>query len=397
VHFYFNKYRQYSLWFLCISLIFTGFPSLAQAHAYSASFTNFIMDSEKSELIFSIDTLSIIELIPDIDKNKNYDVEKSEMKKASEELEELIHDHLALDQNNRQQEPTLEQIKLEKKDDKNYLSFYLRFPVFAPGDTISFNDGLYMGDPNTNYVNLISFEYPGATGQAVLQGKERTWTVLLTEAQEEQTTDGSQTAQPEAGQTPDDSSTQPETVQQSASSSWLAFFKLGMLHILTGYDHLLFLFALLLRKQTFKQYAAVVTSFTVAHSITISLAVLGLVTLPSRFVEAIIAFSICYVALENVFRKELKNRWGITFLFGLVHGLGFASILKEMNILKSDLAVALFNFNIGIEAVQLAIVLVLLPLLTYTFKLKISDKIIRYGSYGIFVLGAIWLVQRLFM
>lgn len=395
--FFFDKYRQHYLWCLCIFLILlTGFPSWAQAHTYSASFTKVKMDTNKTELIFSLDTLSIIELIEDIDKNNNNDVDKSEIKKASVELEELIHHRLSLDLNNRQQEPELEKMKLEKKEDKNYLTFYLRFPAFTPGDTVSFTDGLYTNDPNTNYVNLISFEYPGASGQAVLQGKERTWTILVTENQEEQSSDGSTTV-PDGGQTPGDSQTQQGPAQTSSSSGWFSFFKLGMLHILTGYDHLLFLFALLLRKQTFKQYAAVVTSFTVAHSITISLAVLGLVTLPSRFVEAVIAFSICYVALENVFRKNLKHRWGITFLFGLIHGLGFASILKEMNIPKSNLAVALFNFNIGIEAVQLMIVLLVLPLLTYMFKLKFSDKIIRYGSYAIFALGLIWLVERLFL
>lgn len=169
-----------------------------------------------------------------------------------------------------------------------------------------------------------------------------------------------------------------------------------MLHILTGYDHLLFLLALLLRKQTFKQYAAIITSFTIAHSITISLAVLGIITLPSRFVESVIAFSIVYVALENIFRKEIRHRWGLTFLFGLIHGLGFANILREMNIPKSDLAVALVNFNIGIEVVQLALVLLILPLLTYMFKLKSSKIIIKIGSTIVAALGAFWLIERLF-
>lgn len=172
--------------------------------------------------------------------------------------------------------------------------------------------------------------------------------------------------------------------------------KLGMLHILTGYDHLLFLLALLLRKQTFKQYAAIITSFTIAHSITISLAVLGVITFPSRFVESVIAFSIVYVALENIFRKEIRHRWGLTFLFGLIHGLGFANILKEMNIPKADLALALVNFNIGIEVVQLALVLLVLPLLTYMFRLKSSGLIIKAGSIIVAALGAFWLIERIF-
>jgi hydrogenase/urease accessory protein HupE len=377
-----------------IIMLSTLFPSLAHAHAYSASYTNIKMNQDKTEFVFSIDTLSIIELIEDIDKNKNNELEKSEVKEKNHDLEELVHHHLTLDLNNRQQEPTLEKMVLEKKEDKNFITYHLTFPAFAAGDTLSLNDGLYVNDPATNYVNLISFEFAGTTGQAILQGKERTWTILLAEAQEEQPQDG-QIAQPEESPEQQGQSEAAPQVETS-NSSWFSFFKLGMLHILTGYDHLLFLLALLLRKQTFKQYAAIITSFTIAHSITISLAVLGVITLPSRFVEAVIAFSIVYVALENIFRKEIRHRWGLTFIFGLIHGLGFANILKEMNIPKGDLAVALVNFNIGIEVVQLALVLLVLPLLTYMFKLKSSKMIIRIGSIIVAALGAFWLIERLF-
>lgn len=377
-------------------MILMLFPSFAHAHTYSTSYTNIKMNQDKTEFVFSIDTLSIIELIEDIDKNKNNELEKSEVKEENHELEEFVHHHLTLDLNHRQQEPILEKMVLEKKEDKNFLTYYLTFPAFAAGDTLSFNDGLYVNDPATNYVNLISFEFAGTTGQAILQGKERTWTILLAEAQEEQPQDG-QTAQPDGDQQQQEQAEATPEVEASNSSSWFSFFKLGMLHILTGYDHLLFLLALLLRKQTFKQYAAIITSFTIAHSITISLAVLGVITLPSRFVESVIAFSIVYVALENIFRKEIRHRWGLTFLFGLIHGLGFANILKEMNIPKSDLAVALVNFNIGIEVVQLALVLLVLPLLTYMFKLKSSKMIIRIGSIIVAALGGFWLIERLFL
>jgi hydrogenase/urease accessory protein HupE len=165
---------------------------------------------------------------------------------------------------------------------------------------------------------------------------------------------------------------------------------------LTGYDHLLFLFALLLRRQTFKQYALIVTSFTIAHSITLSMAGLGIMDLPSKFVESIIALSIIYVAAENIFKKEIHYRWGLTFVFGLIHGLGFANILQEMNLSKGNLASALISFNIGIEVVQLGIVLLLLPILTYLHRMKESPKYIKFGSIVIILFGAFWLVQRVF-
>ncbi len=347
------------------------------------------MDQNKTELIFTLDTLSLIELLPDIDRNKNWVLEKSEIKKEKHHIEELITEGLTLDKDNKEQTPKVEKMELVKKENKEFLSTTMSFPAFSPGDTIVYNDGFYFNDTGTNYVDLISASFLGQTSEAVIQGQERTWTILLTEVQQEQ----GQTTQPDTAQQPPNTA---NPVQKSSTSSWFSFFKLGMLHILTGYDHLLFLFALLLRKQTVKQYISIVTSFTLAHSITLTLAVLGWITLPSRFVEATIAFSICYIALENIFRKEIKHRWGITFVFGLIHGLGFASILKEMSIPKSHLAVALINFNLGIEAVQLVIVLLLVPLLTYLFKLKISRKIVQIGSFIILILGAIWLVERIF-
>jgi hydrogenase/urease accessory protein HupE len=380
--------------FLPILLItFFSFPLLADAHAYSASYTKVTMDGKKTEVVFTFDTLSLIELLPDIDVNKNWVLEKSEVKNARHHLEELITEGLTLDKENKEQTPKMETMELVKKDNKIFLATTMIFPSFSPGDTIVYNDGFYFNDTGTNYVDLISASFMGQTSEAVLQGKERTWTILLTEPQQEQ--GQNQTTQPDT----DTSQKQHEvgkTVEPASTSSWFSFFKLGTLHILTGYDHLLFLLALLLRKQTFKQYAAIVTSFTIAHSITLSLAVLGWITLPSRFVEAVIAFSICYVAAENIFRKEIRYRWSITFLFGLIHGLGFASILREMSIPKSHLAVALLNFNLGIEAVQLSLVLLLLPLLSFLFKLKSSRKIVTYGSYAIVAMGAIWFIQRIF-
>jgi hydrogenase/urease accessory protein HupE len=377
------------------AILLTGilFPTYANAHAYSVSYTTIKVGDTETNFVFSIDSLSIIELIEDIDRNGDEKLSKKEIAEESEHLDELIHHRLAFEQNNLAQEPELEKMELEEREGKQFLSFYLTYPGYSIGDTISFTDGLYTNDPETNYVNLISFDYKGAASQGIIQGKNRTWTILLSETQQEQSTDGSnQEGQQDEQEVPQDSS-KPVT---EGSTSWFAFFKLGMLHILTGYDHLLFLLVLLLRKQTLKQYVAIITSFTIAHSITISLAVLGIVTLPSRFVEATIAFSICYVALENIFRKEIKYRWGLTFLFGLIHGLGFANILKEMNIPKSDLAVALLNFNIGIEIVQLAIVVLLLPLLIYIQKQEYYGKIVKIGSIIITLLGAFWLLERIF-
>ncbi|CAG9608499.1 HupE/UreJ family protein [Pseudoneobacillus rhizosphaerae] len=382
---YWLKYQIFNFFtILLVLLLVVTNPSKIFAHAYSSSFTNIDFTNERTELSFSIDALSIIELVEDVDANKNGIIEKSELKNEEHHLEELIHSTIVIDKDNQQQEAELHEMKIEKKDNTEYVTFKFHYPPFFPGDTITLMDGLYVNDSKTNYINLLSAKNRGETSQSVLQGDNRNWTILLTEAQVEQGVEGKER----------------ETTQNShmvtTEKPWANFFNLGMLHILTGYDHLLFLLALLLRKQTFKQYAAIITSFTIAHSITISLAVLGIVDLPSRFIEVTIAFSICYVAAENLFRKEINYRWGLTFIFGLIHGLGFANILKEMNIPKSQLASSLLSFNIGIEIVQLLLVILFLPLLTFIQRLPYSKTIVQIGSIIIILLGGFWFLERVF-
>src|SRR6185295_17497952 len=114
--------------------------------------------------------------------------------------------------------------------------------------------------------------------------------------------------------------------------SYGAFVLLGIEHILTGYDHLIFLLGLLLAGASFKNVAKIITSFTVAHSITLALSTFDLVRIPSAVVEPLIAVSIVYVGLENIFRRDLKWRWLLTLGFGLVHGFGFASALRSLGI-----------------------------------------------------------------
>ena len=152
------------------------------------------------------------------------------------------------------------------------------------------------------------------------------------------------------------------------SSTFWEFLKLGVEHILTGYDHLLFLCGLLVACRRFSTMAAIITCFTVAHSLTLGLAALELVTVSSRLVEPLIAASIGYVGIENLLRKEEpKGRWALTFAFGLIHGFGFAAVLKEMGLgmgaSKASLVVPLFSFNLGVEIGQIGVTAVVLPLL----------------------------------
>ena len=127
------------------------------------------------------------------------------------------------------------------------------------------------------------------------------------------------------------------------------FVVLGMEHIATGYDHLSFLLGLLIATASLRSLVKTVTSFTVAHSITLALATFDVVALPSRFTESAIAASIVYVAVENLILRRSIERYRITFLFGLVHGFGFSNVLREMQLPRANLALSLFSFNLGVE------------------------------------------------
>ena len=176
-----------------------------------------------------------------------------------------------------------------------------------------------------------------------------------------------------------------------------SFFRLGVEHILSGYDHLLFLGALLLRGGRLLSLFKIITAFTVAHSITLALAVFGLVAVPERLVECVIAASIVYVALENVcLRDAPSQRWVVSFLFGLVHGFGFASALSPLHLPPRHLALALLGFNLGVEAGQALVVALLLPILVWMRGLRWERRAVQTASGAVALLGFIWFVERLF-
>ena len=158
-------------------------------------------------------------------------------------------------------------------------------------------------------------------------------------------------------------------VPATTPQSFPQFLILGVEHILTGYDHLCFLLGLLIAGGALRDIFKIITAFTLAHSITLALATLNLINIPSRIIEPMIAVSIVYVGIENLLRRDLRRRWMLSFGFGLIHGCGFATALRSLGIGSNGggIAVPLFGFNLGVEFGQLAIAALVLPLI---WKLK---------------------------
>src|SRR5579871_1890074 len=204
---------------------------------------------------------------------------------------------------------------------------------------------------------------------------------------------------------------QPEPLWRGA----LLYLRLGVAHILTGYDHLAFLAALLLGaglrrrttvagpaqaatpRQAVRQTIAVVSAFTVAHSLTLAAQVLRPGWISTRFVEPAIAFSVAYVSIENLIPRAPRGRWLLVFGFGLVHGLGFASVLREIGLPRRGLVLSLVSFNLGVELGQLLVVALALPIVVAAARRApraFERWGLQLGSALIGALGALWFVLR---
>lgn len=180
------------------------------------------------------------------------------------------------------------------------------------------------------------------------------------------------------------------------------YFITGVEHILFGYDHLLFVVALVLLISGFWAIASAVTAFTLAHSITLIGTTLGFMGLPQRPVESVIALSIMFLAVEIVKKQpdapRLSERlpWLVAFGFGLLHGFGFAGALSEIGLPESDVPTALLTFNLGVEAGQLMIVAATVLLLAGLRRLAAPALVpaVRIAAYGIGIISATWFIER---
>ncbi|MGH9633030.1 MAG: HupE/UreJ family protein [Bryobacteraceae bacterium] len=188
------------------------------------------------------------------------------------------------------------------------------------------------------------------------------------------------------------------TLAETAFEFSRRFVSMGIHHILSGFDHLLFVLGLLLLGGSLRGLLAVVTAFTVAHSITLSMTALGLGNLPARLVEPLIALSIVAVGAENLLHRKMdvERRVWLAFGFGFFHGFGFAGALAEIGLPRESIVWSLAAFNAGVEIGQAAIVLLAVPILR-TMEHRnavLATAVTRYASVGIVAAGILWFVER---
>jgi len=271
-----------------------------------------------------------------------------------------------------------------------------------PGDNVSFHL-VFPRAPGAERLVLRATkvpELPSGHRQFVIISDERGSTIAkkLLSARDAMIAIGpAATAEAAPGSTASGAATAPAS--EADSATFWGFVRLGVEHIWTGYDHLLFLFALLIVCRSFRSIVGIVTCFTVAHSITLALATLDVVNLPARLIEPAIAASIVFVGVENLWRRgeEPRGRWALTFAFGLIHGFGFASVLRDLGVGRGSegIALPLFTFNLGVELGQIVVAAVVLPIVWW---LRQRDAFVRRGvpvlSALVALAGLYWLLER---
>jgi len=292
----------------------------------------------------------------------------------------------------------------------------------APERPVTIDYKLLFDETQNAHVNLAYGYLSEATGDALksvfdfsppamqytFESSAHTWTVAPDTAKTRRMvapvasrlSQPAASAQPAAGARAQSPGAPTPAAPRSSWREFLAnagrFVLLGIEHILSGYDHIAFLIALVVVAPSLRAVLPIITAFTAAHSMTLLLAALRLVSLDARLVESSIALSICYVAAENLFRKKATHRWLVTFCFGLVHGFGFASVLQNLIAGKANLVSSVVSFNIGVELGQLMIFAALLPLLRLLGALIEPRRTTIAASAAIGLLGFIWVLERSF-
>lgn len=356
-------------WLLAGLLLLTSVP--AEAHQIGLSRGTYRAQERAVDAEMTFQNGELAAAVPGSDADKSGSLDEAELKAAQARIEEVIVKKTLVLGDDQPCPGAITSTRLVEGDG---VELRAHFDCSSPPRSWSV-ELAYLEKLSHGHRQLSSLESGGASADAVTFAAQRT--LRLT-----------------PGATP--AASAPRSRPPTPPAPGLgALFLLGIEHILTGYDHLLFLLGLVLVGGRLRSLIGVVTAFTLAHSLTLALASLKIWSPGARFVEPAIALSIAYVGIENFFVKNAEGRWRITFPFGLIHGFGFAGALAEIQLPSAQIPTALLLFNLGVEAGQLA---AMLPALGLLYLLRKRPWFERHGiraiSTAIIAAGLFWFVQR---
>ena len=360
-------------------LILLGQTLVAHAHKPSDSYLNFAIEGKTIAGQWDI-ALRDLDFALGLDANGDAAITWGEVRAKFNEIDAYTMARLALQSGGKSCPAAITEHLIDDHTDGAYLVLRFKAECHETITALQAHYGLFF-DIDPLHKGLLRLQYQGASSAAIFSPERATQVFSL--------------------------------ARPSRITQFLDYGREGVWHIWLGFDHILFLLALLLpavvvRKQNhweavsafkpaFWSVLKIVTAFTLAHSITLTLATLGVISLPSRLVESTIAASVVIAALNNLYPLFRERRWVMAFVFGLIHGFGFASVLTDLGLPKDALVLALVGFNVGVETGQLAIVSVFLPVAFFLRHTLLYRRVILLGgSVLIAILAGGWLVERLF-
>ncbi|WP_239629541.1 HupE/UreJ family protein [Paenibacillus sp. H1-7] len=297
------------------------------------------------------------------DTNGDGSLSSQELEGQTGQIMRYLQDGIRLQQNMEDMGFHLQSMNKNVKESVPGVSFQLYYTSSQPitGFTIQYN--LLFDDSDPNHLNFAIMVDGNDSDQTVFDASHRSYHFESSHA-------------------------------ASLGTTLWRYFTLGIEHFATGYDHLLFLLSLLVIADSYKRIVQIVTAFTIAHSVTLLLTALGYVNVNPVWVEAAIALTIGYVAIENIVSPKHSLRSLLTFLFGLVHGMGFAGALGEIGLPANYFVSSLVAFNAGVEAAQLILVITIMPMILWLRNKAGYKSIVVGGSAVIGVQALWWLLER---
>jgi len=395
-----------------ILMIASTIALTVQAHQPDTSYARIKIGRDSLECEFTYDFITLVRIVPDLDANSDRQVTDVELAARSAAIHDFIRNNVLLE---------IGGVTAEFGDSR---------PVEFPSDVgtaipeqdyhaatslVHFKFRRLLDQPPADI--WILFNFFGIFGAAhtvisVIEQDDQGFEVLFRYYEPDYLFDTGYGVEPAVKKpsemtivdglpstvTPTLTPNKPGTRHNLDGTVWqqlVSFFWLGVEHIFIGIDHILFLLSLLVVCK-FRELLKIVTSFTIAHTITLILATLDVIAVPGRLVETAIAATIVYVAVENFWIRDTSRRWILTFAFGLIHGFGFAGVLKELGLPAVGLVRSLVSFNVGVEVGQVVIVLVLYPWIVALTKWKHGLLVQNAISGTIALCGFGWFLDRAF-